>query len=106
MIQALFLNNDADFHDVSAPIHTSGTVQSWFEVHECELRHLPWATQSPDLNSIEPLWSVLETRVRNRFPPPTSLKQLEDILQQNCLKIRYRLFKTCTGPFQEGMLQY
>jgi hypothetical protein len=27
--------------------------------------------------STEPLWSVLETGVRNRSPPPTSLKQLE-----------------------------
>jgi hypothetical protein len=25
-------------------------------------------------------WSVLETRMRNGFPPPTSLKQLEDVL--------------------------
>jgi hypothetical protein len=35
----------------------------------------------PDLNIVESLWSVLETRVRNRFPPPASLKQLEDVLQ-------------------------
>jgi hypothetical protein len=49
---------------------TAGTVQSWCEEHEGELQ------QSPDLNIIEPPWSLLETR----FPPPTSLKQLEDIL--------------------------
>jgi hypothetical protein len=35
----------------------------------------------------EPLWSVLETRVRNRFPPPASLKQLEDVLQEEWYKI-------------------
>jgi hypothetical protein len=28
MIQELFLNNDAVFHNDSAPIHTAGTVQS------------------------------------------------------------------------------
>jgi hypothetical protein len=39
------------------------------------------------LNIIEPLSSVLETRVRNRFPPPTSLKQLEDVLQEEWYKI-------------------
>jgi hypothetical protein len=33
------------------------------------------------LNIIEPLWPVLETRVRNRLPPPISLKQLEGDLQ-------------------------
>jgi hypothetical protein len=39
------------------------------------------------LNTIEPLWSVLETRVRNRFPSPTSLKQHEDVLQEEWYKI-------------------
>jgi hypothetical protein len=50
--------------------------------------------------------SVSETRLRNRFPPSTLLKKLEDVLHQNCLKIRRRLFKTCTSPFQEGLQQY
>jgi hypothetical protein len=39
------------------------------------------------LNITEPLWSVLETTLRNIFPPPTSLKQLEDVLQQEWYKI-------------------
>jgi hypothetical protein len=43
--------------------------------------------QSPDLNIIEPLVSVLETRGRNRFPLPTSLNQLEDVLQEEWYKI-------------------
>jgi hypothetical protein len=42
MIQTLFPNNDAVFQDDSAPIHTDGTVRSWFEVHEGELQHFPW----------------------------------------------------------------
>jgi hypothetical protein len=73
-IQTLFLN-DAVFRN-NMCIHTAETVQSWFEEHEGELQHLLWPAQSPDLNITEPLWSVLETRARNRFPPPTSLKQL------------------------------
>ena len=69
MVQ-MFPNNDAVFQDDSLPIHTARCVQSWFEEHEDALQHLPWPAQSPDLNIIQPLWSVLESRVRSRFPPP------------------------------------
>jgi hypothetical protein len=54
MIQMLFLN-DAVFHDDNGPIHTARSVLSWFEEHECELQHLLWSAQSPDLNIVEPL---------------------------------------------------
>jgi hypothetical protein len=82
MIQRLFPNNDD-----CAPIHTAGTVQSWFEEHGGELQYLPWLTHSPELNIMAPLSSVLETRVRNRFPPPKSPQQLEDDLQEEWYKI-------------------
>jgi hypothetical protein len=87
MIQTLFPKNGTVFQGGNEPTHTAGTVQSWFEDHEGELQHLPWPAQSPDLNIIKPLWSVLETRVRNRFPTPTSLKQHEDVLQEEWYKI-------------------
>jgi hypothetical protein len=81
MIQILFQKNDVVFQDYNAPIHTAGIVQSLFEGHEAELQHFLWLAQSPDLNSIEPLWSVLDSRVTNRFPSPIFLKGLEDVLQ-------------------------
>jgi hypothetical protein len=75
------------FSKTTVPPLTAGTVQSWFEEHEGELLDLPWPAQLPDLNIIKPLWSVLETRVRNRFPPPTSLKATrEDVLQEETYK--------------------
>jgi hypothetical protein len=69
------------------PFPAAGTVQSWFEEHEGELQHLHCPAQSPDLISTKPVWSVLETRVRNRSPPPTSLEQFEDVLQEEWDKI-------------------
>ena len=76
MVQVLF-PNDAFFQDNDSPIHTAGSVQSWFEKHEDTLQNLLWLAQFPNLNIIEPLWSVLLSRVRSRFPP-SSLKQLEE----------------------------
>jgi hypothetical protein len=98
--------NDAVFQDDNALIQTAGTLQSWSEEHEDELRNLPWPEQSLDLNINESLWSVLETRVRNTFPSSTSLKQLEDVLHEEWYKFHYRLFKNCTSPFQEGTRLY
>jgi len=41
---------------------------------------------SPDLNIIEPLWT-LETRARRRFLPPSSLPELEAVLHEELLQI-------------------
>jgi hypothetical protein len=87
MIQMLFPNKDAVFQDDNTLIHTARTVQSWLEEHEGERQHLPWPAQSSDLNIIEQFWSALNIRVGNRFPPPTSLKQLEDVFQEEWYKI-------------------
>ena len=70
-----------------ATIKIARNVQFWFQEHGDALQHLPWPAQSPDLNIIEPLWSVLDSRVRSRFPPQSSLKQLEDVLQEEWYSI-------------------
>jgi hypothetical protein len=77
----LFPNNDAVFQDDILPIHTAISGQSWFEEHEDAL-HLPWPAQLPYLNITEALWSVLESKVGCRFPPPSSLQQLEDVFHE------------------------
>ena len=69
VVQLLFPMSDAVFQGDDSPIHTARNVQSWFEEHEDALQHLLWLAQSPYLNIIERLWSVLESRVRSRFPP-------------------------------------
>jgi len=57
--------------------YTARSVQSLVAEHEDTFQHLPWSVQSPDLNIIELLWSVLERMVRTRLPP-LFLRQLEE----------------------------
>jgi len=78
VIQMLLPNNDEIFQDDHSPIHTAGS----FEEHEDAVQYIPWPAQQPDLNIIEPLWSVSESRVRSRYPLPSSLKQLEVFLHE------------------------
>lgn len=42
---------------------------------------------SPDLNRIEPFSSILETRQRSRFQPPTALSELASFFQEEWLRI-------------------
>jgi hypothetical protein len=106
MVQMLLPNNDAILQDDNSPIHTTSSVQSCFEEHEDALQHLLWPAESPDLNIIEPPWSVLEGRVRSRFPPPSSLKQLEEVLHEEWYNIPLQTIQNYTSLFQEGYKLY
>jgi hypothetical protein len=84
--QRLSSNNDAVSQDDHAPFtqlelfsHSSKSMKVNFNI-------FPGPAQSPYLIT-EPLWSVLKIRTRNRFPSPTSLKQHEDVLQEEWYKI-------------------
>jgi hypothetical protein len=92
-LKTLFPQNQSDkrftnptFQVDSSPIHTARNVQSWFEEHEDALQHLPWPAWSPDLYTIEPLCSVLDSSVRCRIPPQSSLKEL-DVLHEEWYSI-------------------
>uniref|UniRef100_A0A672P4I3 Tc1-like transposase DDE domain-containing protein n=1 Tax=Sinocyclocheilus grahami TaxID=75366 RepID=A0A672P4I3_SINGR len=63
--------------------------------HQYELQHLPWPDKSPDLNFIKQLWAVLERKVRNRFSPPTSLKQLADVPLYTIQKLYESILRSC-----------
>ena len=105
MVQ-MFPKSAAIFKNDSSPIHKSRSVQFWFEEHEDVLKHFPWPTQSPDLNIIEPLWSVLDSGVRSRFPSPSSLKQLDDVLHVERYSIPLETIQNLYSLFQEGYKLY
>lgn len=87
MLQTVFPDERPVYQDDNAPIHTAGIVRDWFNEHDEEVQHLVWPPQSPDLNIIEPLWGILEDKLRRRFPPPRTLPELATFLQEEWVRI-------------------
>ncbi|GFY32465.1 DDE_3 domain-containing protein [Trichonephila clavipes] len=87
MKQSLLPAKGGIFQVDNAPFYAAGIVQSWFDEYMDNAKHLLWPTQSPNLNIIEPLWSILELLVHNRYPPHVSLPQLSQYIHEEWYNI-------------------
>ena len=82
MVQILFPDGDGIFQNDNAH-----AVKNWYQEHESELVNMECPPQSPDLLIIEHFWCVLERQVRNRYPPPSCLKEQARVFGEEWLKI-------------------
>ncbi|KAJ4444655.1 hypothetical protein ANN_06451 [Periplaneta americana] len=65
--------------------HVSAATMQWYA--DNNVRRLDWPTQSPDLNPIEYLWVELDRRLRTREMRPSSIVQMNAMLQEEWRRI-------------------
>ena len=70
------------FQQDDDPKHTSKVVKEW--LNQARIKVLEWPSQSPDLNPIENMWTVLKKQVRVR--KPTNLVELHQLCQEDVVK--------------------
>jgi hypothetical protein len=69
------------FQQDNASMHNARSIRKRFV--EIGVEELDWPAQNPDLNLIEHLWDELERRLRARPNHPTSVPDLNMILERD-----------------------
>ena len=60
------------------PKHTSKIMKNWFA--DKHIKVMDWPPQSPDMNVIEHLWSIIKQKIAKR--KPSNLEQLDEAIKK------------------------
>ena len=73
-------------------MHTAKVARDFLNLKKVEL--LPWPPQSPDLNPIEELWSIVESGLRKHKPGPSNIRELEKMVIEEWESIPEELYRS------------
>ena len=68
------------FQQDNAPIHNAKSMKQWFKQQSFDL--LQWPTQSPYLNPIERMWTLVKRGLNQYENTPSNLLELWDCVQE------------------------
>lgn len=91
----LIMGRRFTFQQDGDPKHTGKIIPKWLKDNKINI--LDWVAQSPDLNPIEHLWSILKRRVAEQRP--TNLASLKEVISDEWWKIDEKV----TRPLVESM---
>ncbi|KAG0858946.1 hypothetical protein G6F16_013378 [Rhizopus arrhizus] len=87
MDKTLARKTSGDFPNDNDPKHTSKLVKKYLEQQSYNI--LEWPAQSPDLNPIENMWSLLKRRLNDYETAPKGMNEL----YERVTKVWYDLMK-------------
>ena len=103
LLHFMSIHGCTTFQQDSAPCHKAKSVMNWFQTKK--MRVLKWLGNSPDLNPIENLWTLIKKKVSTSNP--TTLDELKRTIKEIwCKNIDQNVCKNLTDSMPSRIQKF